>query len=163
YDLKTGEPKWKWTADGTAYGSPTLLSLDGLRLLVTITSNNMIALNMADQTTLWQVPFAPPPRAGLNYNSSSPLVAGSTTYFSGGHRGTKAARLEKPASTPHATELWSNPNVSVQFNTPVLKDGFLYGLSKTNNLFCLSAADGKTAWIMSSRLDGKAGYGSVVD
>jgi outer membrane protein assembly factor BamB len=163
YDLKTGEPKWKWTVDGPAYGSPTLLSLDGLRVLVTITSKNMIALNMADQTTLWQIPYAPPPRGGLNYNASSPMVDGNIIYFSGGGRGTKAVRLEKPGSDPPATELWSNPDVSVQFNTPVLKDGFLYGLSKTNNLFCLNAADGKTAWTTSRRLDGRAGYGSVVD
>jgi outer membrane protein assembly factor BamB len=163
YDLKSGEPKWKWTVDGPAYGSPTLLSLDGMRLLVTITDKNMVALNMADQATLWQIPYTPPARGGLNYNASSPLVDGNIIYFSGGGRGTKAVRLEKPGSDPPATELWSNPDVSVQFNTPVLRDGFLYGLSKSNNLFCLSAADGKTAWTTSRRMDGRAGYGSVVD
>jgi outer membrane protein assembly factor BamB len=163
YDLKTGEPRWKWTIDGPAYGSPMLLSLDGLRVLVAITSKNMVAVNLADQNTLWQIPYAPPPRAGLNYNSSSPIVDGNTIYFSGGGRGTKAVRLEKPGSDPPATELWSNPDVSVQFNTPVLKGGFLYGLSKTNNLFCLSAADGKTAWSTSRRLEGQAGYGSIID
>jgi len=34
----------------------------------------------------------------------------------------------------------------VQFNTPVLKGGFLYGLTAGNDLFCLNAQDGKTAW-----------------
>ena len=51
----------------------------------------------------------------------------------------------------------------MQFNTPVLKDGFLYGLTKANLLFCLNATDGKTAWTTSRRIDGKAGYGSIVD
>ena len=41
---------------------------------------------------------------------------------------------------------WSNPDIAVQFNTPVLKDGFLFGLSKRGRLFCINADTGQTAW-----------------
>jgi outer membrane protein assembly factor BamB len=34
----------------------------------------------------------------------------------------------------------------VQFNTPVLKNGFLYGLTPNNEFFCINAKDGQTAW-----------------
>ena len=54
----------------------------------------------------------------------------------------------RPASvdeTLAATEVWTNP-IAVVFNTPVLKDGFLYGFSDKGNLFCLNAKDGKPAW-----------------
>src|SRR5262249_36560470 len=45
-----------------------------------------------------------------------------------------------------AKDVWSNSEKSVGFNTPVLKNGLLYGLTQANELFCLSAKDGQTAW-----------------
>ena len=33
-----------------------------------------------------------------------------------------------------------------QFNTPVLTDGLLFGLSDKGVFFCINATDGKTAW-----------------
>ena len=36
--------------------------------------------------------------------------------------------------------------MATQFNTPVLKDGLLFGLSDGGKFFCLKAATGETAW-----------------
>src|SRR6185503_14914114 len=33
-----------------------------------------------------------------------------------------------------------------QFNSPVVKDGKLYGLTQGNELFCMDLQDGKTVW-----------------
>ena len=41
---------------------------------------------------------------------------------------------------------WSNPDNSVMYNTPVYKDGMLYGLSNLNSLFCINTKTGETAW-----------------
>ena len=38
YDLATGEQKWKWTADGTAYSSPALLTVEGTKMVVAMTA-----------------------------------------------------------------------------------------------------------------------------
>ena len=161
FDLATGNEKWKWLGDGTAYGSPELAMIEGTPVIVAITSKSLVALSASDQKVLWQIPYAPPPR-GLNYNSSSPIVDRNIIIFSGGGRGTKAVKLEKHAGELAATDLWSNSKVSVQFNTPVLKDGFLYGLTTANSLFCLNAADGETAWT-TPRIEGRAGYAAIVD
>jgi outer membrane protein assembly factor BamB len=45
-----------------------------------------------------------------------------------------------------AKELWKNTEKSVMYNTPVIKDGFLYGLTSSNELYCINMKDGKTAW-----------------
>ena len=58
-------------------------------------------------------------------------------------------------------ELWSNPDNGVQFNTPVLKNGALFGLSAKDLLFCITVQDGKTAWTAPS--GGRRGFGSIVD
>jgi len=160
YDLTSGEKKWDWSNDGTAYSSPMVLLLDGQPVIVAMTAKSMVAVNAADQKVLWQVSF---PAAGMRgYNDATPIIDSNIIIYSGGGRGTKAVKLEKPGSDPPATELWTNPDVSVGFNTPVLKDGYLYGLSGASTLFCISAADGKTAWT-TPRIEGDAGYGSVID
>jgi outer membrane protein assembly factor BamB len=43
--------------------------------------------------------------------------------------------------------LWTNAEVGAKWNTPILKDGFLYGFSDQKRLYCLDYATGKTAWI----------------
>jgi outer membrane protein assembly factor BamB len=51
--------------------------------------------------------------------------------------------------------------MSTQFDTPVLKDGMLFGISSRNFLFSMNAETGKTGWL--ERVRGERGYGSVVD
>jgi outer membrane protein assembly factor BamB len=93
---------------------------------------------------LWQLPFAPARRA---YNAATPIVNGQTVIYTGAGRGTKAVKIEKQGDGFAAKELWSNPDVAPQYNTPVLKDGLLFGLSDRGNLFCINAESGQTAWI----------------
>lgn len=46
------------------------------------------------------------------------------------------------------------------FNTPVLKDDLLFGISKLSNFFCINAQTGQTAWINKTKLDR---FGSILD
>jgi outer membrane protein assembly factor BamB len=111
----------------------------------------------ADGKLFWETPFVVQGRA---YNAATPIVDGAKLIYSGAGRGTKAARIEKTGDTFTVTNLWSNPDNAVQFNTPVLKGGQVYGITQNGALFCLDAQDGKTLW--STNLGGR-GFGSVVD
>ena len=157
YDLATGDQKWKWTGDGTAYASPSLLTVEGTKMLVTLTAKKIVGLGVADGKLLWEAPF---PVQGMSYNAATPIVEGQTVIYAGAGRGTKAVRIEKTADGFAAKELWSNPDNAVQFNTPVLKGGQIYGLSQKSVIFCLDAKDGKTLW--TTELGGR-GFGSIVD
>jgi outer membrane protein assembly factor BamB len=158
YDLATGDEKWKWSGDGTAYASPTLMTVDGVKAVVAETAKNLVALGLADGKLLWQTAFAV---QGRGYNSASPMVEGQTLMYAGSNRGTKAVKVEKQGDKLTTTELWSNPGNSVIYNTPVLKDGMLFGLSANDELFCIDAKTGKTLW--TETVKGRKGYGSVVD
>lgn len=142
YDLATGKQKWKWTEDGTAYASPVLLTIDGVKAIVAETASRIVALSL-DGKLLWHTPFEV---VGRGYNASTPMVDGQTLIFSGSARGTKAFKIEKQGDELKAKELWTNKENSVMYNTPVLKDGLVFGLTSANNLFCISADTGKTAW-----------------
>ena len=157
YDLTSGDQKWKWTGDGAAYASPVLLTVEGTKMLVTLTAKKIVGIGVADGKLLWEAPF---PVQGMNYNAATPIVDGQTVIYAGAGRGTKAVKIEKTADGFAAKEIWSNPDNGVQFDSPVLKGGQIYGLSQRSVIFCLDAKDGKTLW--TSELGGR-GFGSIVD
>ena len=166
-DLATGADKWRWDGDGSAYASPVLQVLDGAKTIVAETAGNIVGVGAADGKLLWKIPFAAQQRS---YNAATPIIDGSTVIFSGGNRGTKAVKIEKQGDAYAAKESWSNADKSVQFNTPVLKDGLLYGVTQANEFFCLNAKDGKTAWGAPAPAAGGGGgrmrgggYASIVD
>jgi outer membrane protein assembly factor BamB len=157
YALASGDQKWKWTEDGTAYASPVLLTVGGTKMIVTLTAKKIVGIGVADGKLLWEAPF---PVQGRAYNAATPIVDGETVIYAGAARGTKAVKIEKTAEGFAAKELWSNPDNGVQFDSPVLKGGRIYGISQNGVLFCLDAKDGKTLW--TSELGGR-GFGSIVD
>jgi outer membrane protein assembly factor BamB len=170
YELASGDQKWKWTGEGPGYASPALMTVEGTTLILAETEKSIVALNLGDGKLMWETPFA---AQGMSYNAATPIVDGQTLIYCGQGRGAKAVKLEKQGDGFAAKELWSNPDNSVQFNTPVLKNGLLIGLSQRGDFFCLNAQDGKTVWTAPSTPPaggggqrggrGRGGYGTVVD
>ena len=158
YDLASGDQKWKWAEEGPGYASPVLVSVGDTKMIVTETSKSIVGIGAKDGKLLWQTPYAP---QGMAYNAASPIVDGQTLIFCGQGRGARALKIEKQGDSFAAKELWTNPENSVQFNTPVLKNGMLFGLSQRGNFFCINAENGKTAW--ADPQGGRGGFGSIVD
>jgi outer membrane protein assembly factor BamB len=144
YDLASGNEKWKWAGDGTAYASPVVMKSGGINAIIAVTDKEIVAVNSADGKLLLQLPWAGRGMGG--YNASTPLIDGSTLYIAGGGRGAKAFKVEKKGDELSATELWSNPDRSVVFNSPILKDGRIYGISDKHEFFAIDARDGKSLW-----------------
>ena len=161
YDLKTGDQKWKWTGAGPGYASPVVMTVGGTKIIVAITSKSVQGITLADGKGLWTTPFTV---AGMGYNASTPIVDGDTLIYAGQGRGIHAVKVAKQGDTFATTELWATPNtLSPQFNTAVLKDGFLYGLTQQNAFFCVNEKTGAVAWSDAANRGTPAGYGSVVD
>jgi outer membrane protein assembly factor BamB len=88
-------------------------------------------------------------------------VDGQTVIYTGQGTGTKAVRIEKKDSGYSVSELWSNGEIGGGYNTPVLKNGLLFGISDPgNNIYCLSARDGQTLWTDTVRY---GRFGTVLD
>ena len=181
YVLADGKEKWKWTGDAPSYSSPMLMTVGGSKVVIAMTDTRLVALNVADGKAMWETPFAV---QGRGYNAATPIVDGATLIYSGSGRGATAVKLEKKDSGLAATELWKNTDNSVMFNSPVLKNGLLFGFSAGNDFFCVKTSDGKTAWTAPSasaasgtpgdsggggggrRMGGgmgRGGFGSIVD
>ena len=159
FDLNTGDQKWKCSEEGPEYASPALLTVDGTKQIVTLTSKSVVGVGVADGKLLWKLPFVPERRA---YNAATPIVNGQTVIYTGAGRGTRAVKIEKQGDGFAARELWTNADMAPQYNTPVLQDGLLFGLSNRGMLFCLDAQTGQTLWVDETPRD-RSGFGEIVN
>jgi outer membrane protein assembly factor BamB len=138
FDLATGNEKWKWTGAGPSYGSPVVATIAGRPQVVALTSENLVGVGLADGKLLWQ---ATSPKA--RYQTSTPVVDGSTVILGG-----TAITIEKSGDGFAAKPAWKG-QASHQYNTPVLVDGRLYGLTgmgASGKLYCQDAKTGMVIW-----------------
>jgi outer membrane protein assembly factor BamB len=141
YDLTTGDEKWKWMESGPGYGSPVLMDVDGARVLIAPTDDKLVVLAVADGKLMWEIPY----KQG-RYNSATPIVEGTTLVIAGPGTGLTAFKLRKDGDKLVEEKAWSNTENSVGFNTPVIKNGLMFGLSGASQLFCLNTETNKTTW-----------------
>jgi outer membrane protein assembly factor BamB len=141
FDLASGDQRWKWSGDGPAYGSPVLSQVGATKVVIAPTSGNLVALGLNDGQPLWQMEYSQG-----RYNAASPIVEGQTLVYAGPTRGITAVKVVSSDDKLETEPLWRNEELSVQFNTPIVRDGRVYGLSNLNVLFCLNAQTGATIW-----------------
>ncbi len=158
FDLSTGAVKWKVEGEGPAYGSPVLMTIDGSKQIVFQAQTKLVSLNPGDGKQLWE--FATPVGTGRVQNATSPVTDQNRIYFTGLNNGFNAIEIKKDGNSFVVNKLWSNPDFSTSYSTPLLKDGFLYGLSAQSRLFCINASSGQTAWLDNTALQN---FGSIVD
>jgi outer membrane protein assembly factor BamB len=163
YDLADGKEKWKWSSDGTKYASPMLLTLGDLKAIVVETAGTISAVNVANGEPLWSTNFS------TRYNASTPMVEGPVLYYAGSGQPTRAVKMEKQGEKVVGKELWSTRDASVIYNTPVVKDGLMFGLSERNEVFCIEVQGGKKLWSQQLKTGGgggggrgRGGYGTIV-
>jgi len=157
YDLITGNEKWKWAGEGPSFSSPSLMTIEKTKQVVLLTEKNLIGLALSDGKLLWQVPA---PAQQRYFNAVSPYIDGQTIYYSGSGKGTKAIKVIKQGEKYVTEELWNNATIGGKFNTPILKDGFLYGFSDQKRIYCINASTGETAWVDNAV---SSDFGSIVD
>jgi outer membrane protein assembly factor BamB len=141
YDLASGDEKWRWMESGPCYGSPVLMEVDGTKVVIAPTDDKMIALSAADGKLLWEIPY----KQG-RYNSATPIVEGTTLVIAGPGTGLTAFKLKMDGAKLVEEKVWSNTDNSVGFNTPVIKNGLIFGLSGASQLFCFDTEANKTTW-----------------
>lgn len=149
FDAATGEVKWSWKEDGPGYASPIVVTLDGVKQIVTQSQSNIISVAAATGELLWRIPFT----TAYVQNIVTPIEYKQTLIFSGLDKGTMAVRAVRRGSGWAAEQVWHNPDVSMYMNSPVLKGDFLYGMSHKNKgqYFCMDARSGKTLWTSEGR------------
>jgi outer membrane protein assembly factor BamB len=148
FNVKTGKLVWKVSGLPCTYSSPVFINIGGVAIVDQ--SEVSIAGITLDGQLIGEIPT---PGQTRFYNSSTPVVDGTDIYVAGAGTGTHKFRVTTEGGINYREE-WVNPKLNVSFNTPVLKDGFLYANdAKFGYLNCLNAETGETAWADTVKLN----------
>lgn len=146
FDVATGKETWKWDGDGPAYTSPIIVTLGGVRQLITQSQKHCLAVSPADGKLLWKLPFTTP----YDQNSVTPIVAGDLVIFGGIQKPMFAVKV----SGSDAQTAWEINEITVYMSTPVVNGTTLYGMSnkQRGSLFAMNATNGEVLWKGEGRL-----------
>jgi outer membrane protein assembly factor BamB len=138
-----GEVQWKYEGDAPASSSPVVMTVDGVRQVVTLSEKQVLAVGLSDGKLLWQAPFQ-----AKQGNNTTPVVDDQTVIVLGQGMPTSALKIERQDGQFAARLIWDNNDLQVapRFTTPVLRDGLLFGFAG-GKLYCLNAKTGATCWI----------------
>jgi outer membrane protein assembly factor BamB len=154
FNKADGKLVWKGGDDGPTHSTPTLATLHGVRQLLFLTQQSLVAIAPKDGKVLWRYAF--PHR---NSTAASPIVWNDMVYCSAAYGiGAAVVRVSKTGNDFSAAELWRKQgDLMNHWTTPVCKDGYIYGIfgqgnSATAPLKCIEMATGNEKW-------SKPGYG----
>src|SRR5579871_1691894 len=149
FDVKTGAVLWSWKGDGPSYASPIVVTLDGVRQVVTQSRDNIISVAAANGALLWKLPF----KTAYTQNIITPVLYKDTVILSGLDKGVFAVRPRKSGDGWTTDKVWENADLPMYMSSPVLSGDYLYGMThkKKGAYFCLDARTGKTQWVTDGR------------
>jgi outer membrane protein assembly factor BamB len=142
YDATTGAVVWT-AGDGGFFASPIVVTLNGVRQVVTMTQSAVIGVSLPDGKVLWRFPLS-----GANGGGPTPVVAEDGIIFSVG-QGTTAITPTLRDGTWSAQEVWQTKDVSLYISTPVVVANTLFGLStrSSGQFFATDTKSGETLWL----------------
>lgn len=150
FDLETGAVKWSSQNDGPAYASPIIVTLAGVRQVVTFMQRDFVGVDAATGKLLWRLPA----KTEYDTNSVTAVAYKDLLIFAREGQGLTAIRIIKSGAELKPQEVWSNKDVELYMNTPVVQGNTLVGLSvrQKGQFFAIDADTGKTVWQGAGRM-----------
>lgn len=134
----TGDVLWHNGKGKCGYATPVPFTMDGKAGLAIFTEVSLVAVDPADGKQLWQYPW----KTRYEVNAADPIIVGNRVFLSSGYnRG--CGLIEIVGGQPK--KLWENKTMAMQINSPVLRDGYVYGFDE-DVLKCVKLDDGKEQW-----------------
>ena len=143
--LSNGKTLWHATDEGASYSSPTVASVRGNPSVVFVTRYNAVAINPQNGKLAFRFPFG---RRGPTVNAATPIVIKDRLFLTSSYQvGAALLNLRSPERS-----IWENDrSMSSQYNTPVAKADFLYGIHGREDLGsadlrCIEIGTGRVIW-----------------
>jgi outer membrane protein assembly factor BamB len=151
YDLASGESKWKWSGAPAPYGSPVLMTVDGTKQIVTPAGSSVVGISLEGKE-IWKIAYGGGGKGkGMGGDSMiTPIVDGSSIICAG-PGGTILFKVEKQGDGFKVSEVWKKKEGAHKYNTPVLKDGLLFGMTGGAQFYCMDAKSGDVLWTDSKK------------
>ena len=149
FDKDTGKEMWKaLSAREPGYNPPMIFEAGGKRQLIVWHPEAINSLNPETGETYWSEPFVV--KAGLTV--PTPRKDGDKLFVTCFYNGPMMLQLSK--DKPGATMLWRGSSNSEKntdklhsiISTPVIEDGYIYGVCSFGQLRCLREDTGERVW-----------------
>ncbi|MCB1232575.1 MAG: PQQ-like beta-propeller repeat protein [Verrucomicrobiae bacterium] len=154
FDKNDGKLLWKGENDAITHASPVVADLLGVRQVIYFTQEGLVACAVEDGKVLWRQAY--PFKVST---AASPVVFEDIVYCSAGYGvGGGAYKISKDGDKFASAEVWRTENDNINhWSTPVVKDGYLYGMFSFKKygegpLACIDIKSGEQKWA-------KEGYG----
>jgi outer membrane protein assembly factor BamB len=154
FDCKTGAVVWTAGNHKAGYSSPMLAELCGQKLILLFDGEGIAGHDAATGRELWRFPWS----TQQDIHVAQPLVLpGDRVLISSGY-GVGCALLQLSRTDEHwqVEPIWKNRKLRCKFTSPVLHNGFVYGLDE-GILVCLDPASGEQRW-----KEGRYGHGQLL-
>ena len=147
YSIDSGEQVWQSEVSGKGvYLSPEVLRLLNEDHLLVSVVGKIVSLDPKNGKTLWEKPW----KIFMNNAQIVQPIAVSNDSFvlaAGYGKGAECFTIarDKESKEYRIQSSWKSKDLKAKFSNPILKDGYLYGLSE-NLLVCLESKTGKLMW-----------------
>jgi outer membrane protein assembly factor BamB len=144
----TGKPVWTSTgfSAGPEYGSCIPVTYRGVSMIVTGTSQGIVAVNARNGALLWQNKFAEHNVA----NCPTPAYSDGYVFWANGYG--KGGICLKLGGGGSASQAWTTGDMNCHHGGYVIQNGYIYG-NNGEGWTCLDLRTGKEQW--SDRASGK--------
>jgi outer membrane protein assembly factor BamB len=142
FDSNTGVIKWRAGVAGF-FMSPLIVTLDGVRQVVTVTQQDVIGVSLESGAILWKQTWS-----GGGMGGTMP-IAHEDTILVGAGNGLMAFRPRQKSGVWTTETLWQTNEVTFYLSNPVVVGDTLYGLSTRDRgrYFAIDAKTGKVLWL----------------
>jgi outer membrane protein assembly factor BamB len=147
-DKATGKVIWQGEDDKMTHATPVVADIHGVHQCVFFTQKGLVSVDPQKGTVLWRADF--PYRTST---AASPVVFEDIVYCSAGYGvGAGAFKVSKSGSTFSAAPIWrAEGKLQNHWSTPVVKDGYLYGMFSfkeygSGPVACVDIRTGEEKW-----------------
>jgi outer membrane protein assembly factor BamB len=151
FDKITGDVLWKSQDDVAGYSAPVVADLAGVRQVVAFTASALIGLRADNGDLLWRIPV----KTSFGRHVTAPVIAGDTVVVSSHQAGLLGVRVAGQGGVVRAGAAWTNKLAAINYASPVLVGGRLYGLGPSQRMECVNPATGERLWV-EERFSGEA-------
>jgi outer membrane protein assembly factor BamB len=150
FEAETGKIKWTNEADGPAYSSPIVVTLAGVRQIVTFMQKEFVGVDFATGKILWKLPS----KTQYDENINTTVVYKDLLIFSREEQGLSAFRLAKQGNEIVPQQVWVNRESELYMSSPVLQGRTVVGMTarQKGQFFAVNADTGETVWQSPGRM-----------
>lgn len=142
FNKRSGDVIWKSQSDVPGHSGPVLASIAGVRQAVSFTAAGVMSLDPRDGALLWRVPV----KSSIGRHVITPVIVDDWVLVSSHEAGLIGLRVTKDDTGWHAQTAWAERASAINFASPVVVGGYLYGVGPARNLICVDIRTGRQAW-----------------